>query len=157
MSMRLRSLNPAARRKRREYERWRKATELTQDEYAAGLPYVPSFSEPAAIAPRPRRERGETDPLVVIASFGRATLLRQALGWTFAAIALLTLLPYGLAERDVLLIYGGAIFVLFGLLAAYVAFSTWWYIVRGEMFRSPPWLSRAGRGVLRTLDLKIGR
>ena len=155
--MRFLSVNPAARRRRREYGRWRKSTELTQDERAVGLPHVPSFNEPAAIAPRPRRERAETDPQVVVASLSRASLRRQALGWTLAAIALLTVLPYGLAERDVLLLYSGAIFLVLGLPAAYIAFSVWWYIVRGEMFRSPRSLSRVGHGILRILYVKVGR
>ena len=155
--MRLRSLSPAARRKRREYERWREATELTQAEQAAGLPDVPSFGEPAAIAPRPRRERAETDPQVILASFSRASLLRQALGWTVAAAAMLSALPYGLAERDAALIVAGTIFLALGLPAAYVAFSMWWYIRRGEMFPNPPWLIRVGRTVERILYVKIGR
>ena len=129
---------------------------MTQAEQAAGLPHVPSFDEPAAIAPRPRRQRAETDPQVVMASLSRASQLRNAVGWTLASVALLSALPYGLAERDLVFIYVGALLLLCGLLAAYVGSCLWWYIVRGEMFRSPPWLSGVGRTVVRILNVKIG-
>jgi hypothetical protein len=48
------------RKQRREYEDWREATELTDEERAVGLPLLPGVEQAASPLPRPpRKERPE--------------------------------------------------------------------------------------------------
>jgi hypothetical protein len=145
------------RRDRARFERWRKATELTDEGRAAGLPVVPRFDEPAVGASRPRRPPAETDGRAYMAALSRATHIKHALGFTAASFAVAVVVTYLVSAGSVALILAGAVFVLFGLASAYIAFFIWWYVVTGELRDPPHWLLRLGAAFDRISNIKIGR
>ena len=145
------------RRDRARFERWRTATELTDDERAAGLPVIPTFEAPPIARPRPRRPPAETDRNVLAASMSRATHIRHAHGFTAAAVAMSAVLPYGVAASKLTLVVAGVPLLLIGLTSAYIAIGVWSYLVTGELREPSKRLLRLGRAVDRALNRPLGR
>jgi hypothetical protein len=145
------------RRDRDRFERWREATELTDEERAAGLPVVPTFNERAVAASRPRRPPAETDRRAWAVSLSRGTHVRYALAWTAAAFALSAPLAYGVLVGNIAVILAGVVLLLFGLASAYIAFGIWWYVFTDKLRDPPAWLLRFGGALDRLLNTKLGR
>jgi hypothetical protein len=141
---------PVSREQLREYERWRSETELSDEERQAGVPEALNLdvdvdSSSAGAGGRRRRSVVETDPDAAAAAFGRARFVRWALGSTVFALAMFTVLPFGLLTGQYKTILAGIVLLLLAPFVAYLAFCSWWYAFRGSRFIPPHWLRRFGR------------
>ena len=151
---------PVTRKQLDDYQRWRAETELTEEEQAVPLSGRLGASlevtEPTRREPQPRLSYDDRRREFA-ASVGRGFFVKGAIGFTLATLVCLSVLPYAIVRGNYTAGIVGVLLLLVAPLFGYIAFTSWWYLRRGEFYEPPPLLTRVSQAAISGLNSNIGR